>query len=137
MKDVILDTLIDSLKLLPFLFVTYLIMEYVEHKAGDKFEKALHKAGRVGPLFGGVIGVVPQCGFSAAASGLYTGRIITTGTLRWTPLKPAKIQRLRPSSPAIRQGRHENQRTDKRVESRLVRRLDSGSSPLTSTKNRL
>ena len=81
MKDVILDTLSDSLSLLPFLFVTYLIMEYVEHKAGDKFEKALHKAGRVGPLFGGVIGVVPQCGFSAAASNLYAGRIITLGTL--------------------------------------------------------
>ena len=53
MKDIILDTLSDSFSLLPFLFVTYLLMEYVEHKAGDRFEKALHKAGRVGPLFGG------------------------------------------------------------------------------------
>ena len=81
MIDVILDTLADSFKLLPFLFVTYLLMEYVEHKAGDSFEKALHKAGRIGPLFGGVIGIVPQCGFSAAASNLYAGRIITLGTL--------------------------------------------------------
>lgn len=81
MKDVILDTLTDSLKLLPFLFVTYLLMEYVEHKAGDSFEKALHKAGKVGPLFGGLIGIVPQCGFSAAASNLYAGRIISLGTL--------------------------------------------------------
>lgn len=81
MKDVIIDTLSDSLKLLPFLFVTYLLMEYVEHKAGDRFENALHKAGKVGPLFGGLIGIVPQCGFSAAASNLYAGRIISLGTL--------------------------------------------------------
>lgn len=81
MLDIIIDTLIDALKLLPFLFVTYLIMEYVEHKAGSSFEKALHKGGAVGPLFGGVLGVVPQCGFSAAASNLYAGRIISLGTL--------------------------------------------------------
>lgn len=81
MLDIIIDTLIDALKLLPFLFVTYLIMEYVEHKAGSSFEKALHKGGAVGPLVGGVLGVVPQCGFSAAASNLYAGRIISLGTL--------------------------------------------------------
>ena len=81
MMDVILDTLIDAVKLLPFLFVTYLLMEYVEHKAGDSFAKALHKGGAVGPLFGGVLGAVPQCGFSAAASNLYAGRVISIGTL--------------------------------------------------------
>ena len=81
MADVILDTVIDALKLLPFLFVTYLIMEYVEHKAGSSFEKALHKGGAVGPLVGGLLGIVPQCGFSAAASNLYAGRIISLGTL--------------------------------------------------------
>ncbi|MBQ4483232.1 MAG: arsenic efflux protein [Lachnospiraceae bacterium] len=81
MADVVLDTVIDSLKLLPFLLITYILMEYVEHKAGGGFEKALHKGGAIGPLFGGVLGVVPQCGFSAAASNLYAGRIISLGTL--------------------------------------------------------
>ncbi|MBO5551286.1 MAG: arsenic efflux protein, partial [Lachnospiraceae bacterium] len=81
MADVILDTITDALKLLPFLFATYLLMEYVEHKAGSAFEKALHKGGAVGPLIGGILGAVPQCGFSAAASNLYAGRIISSGTL--------------------------------------------------------
>ena len=81
MLDVITDTVIDALKLLPFLFVTYLLMEYVEHKAGSAFEKALHKGGAIGPLAGGLLGVVPQCGFSAAASNLYAGRMISLGTL--------------------------------------------------------
>lgn len=79
--DVIADTLTDALKLLPFLFVTYLVMEYIEHKAGDKAEEMVQKAGRFGPFIGSILGVVPQCGFSAAASNLYAGRIITLGTL--------------------------------------------------------
>lgn len=81
MTDIILDTLIDAVKLLPFLFVTYLLMEYVEHRAGSSFERALHKVGAAGPLAGGLLGVVPQCGFSAAASNLYAGRMISLGTL--------------------------------------------------------
>ena len=79
--DVIADTLIDAIKLLPFLFVTYLVMEYIEHKAGDRAEEMVQKAGEFGPLIGSVLGVFPQCGFSAAASNLYAGRIITLGTL--------------------------------------------------------
>ena len=79
--DIITDTLIDALKILPFLFVTYTAMEYIEHKAGEKTEEIVQKAGRFGPLIGSVLGVVPQCGFSAAASNLYAGRIITLGTL--------------------------------------------------------
>ena len=79
--DVIEDTLVDALKLLPFLFLTYLAMEYIEHKAGDKAEELVEKAGGFGPLIGSVLGMVPQCGFSAAASNLYAGRIITLGTL--------------------------------------------------------
>lgn len=75
------DTIIDALKLLPFLFVTYVIMEYIEHKAGDKAETMIRKAGKCGPLIGSVLGIVPQCGFSAAAANLYAGRIITLGTL--------------------------------------------------------
>lgn len=74
-------TLEDSIKLLPFLFITYLIMEYIEHKMADKTKEAIERSGRFGPLFGGVLGAFPQCGFSAAASNLYAGRIITLGTL--------------------------------------------------------
>ncbi|MCR4907207.1 MAG: arsenic efflux protein [Lachnospiraceae bacterium] len=81
MIDVITDTLLDALKLLPFLFITYLIMEYIESKAGDSFNEAVSRAGVLGPLFGGVLGAFPQCGFSAAASNLYAGRVITLGTL--------------------------------------------------------
>lgn len=79
--DVIVDTLLDGIKLLPFLFITYLIMEYIEHKAGNKAQKIMQKSGKWGPVFGGALGIVPQCGFSAAASNLYAGRIITLGTL--------------------------------------------------------
>lgn len=79
--DVIADTLVDALKLLPFLFLTYLAMEYIEHKAGDKAEELVEKAGGFGPLIGSILGIVPQCGFSTAASNLYAGRIITLGTL--------------------------------------------------------
>lgn len=79
--DAITDSLIDSVKLLPFLFLTYLVMEYLEHKAGEKMQQAIQKAGRGGPLLGGLLGIFPQCGFSAAASNLYAGRIITIGTL--------------------------------------------------------
>ena len=74
-------TLIDNIKLLPFLFVTYLVMEYIEHKTSDKTEDLIKKSGKFGPVLGGVLGVLPQCGFSAAASNLYAGRIITLGTL--------------------------------------------------------
>ena len=82
MIDVILDTLLDVVKLLPFLFLTYLAMEYLEHKTGDKAELLVKKAGRFGPVIGGVLGIVPQCGFSAAASNLYAGRVISLGTLK-------------------------------------------------------
>ena len=81
MIDVILDTLIDSVKLLPFLFITYLIMEFIEHKTGDKAKNIIKKSGKFGPLFGGILGIFPQCGFSAAAANLYAGKVITLGTL--------------------------------------------------------
>ena len=81
MLDVILDAVIDTVKLIPFLFLTYLAMEYLEHKTGSKAQRLVQRAGRLGPVIGGLLGVVPQCGFSAAASGLYTGRVITLGTL--------------------------------------------------------
>ena len=79
--DIITDTLSDGVKLLPFLFITYLIIEYIEHKTSQKAEQIMKKSGKLGPVLGGVLGVIPQCGFSTAASNLYAGRIITIGTL--------------------------------------------------------
>ncbi len=79
--DIIADTITDAVKLLPFLFVTYLAMEYIEHKAGSSVQQMVQRAGSFGPFIGSILGVVPQCGFSAAASNLYAGRIITLGTL--------------------------------------------------------
>lgn len=81
MWDVIMDTLLDTVKLIPFLFVTYLAMEFLEHRTGQKAQKLVRKAGKFGPVIGGALGIVPQCGFSAAASNLYAGRVITLGTL--------------------------------------------------------
>ena len=81
MLEVIEDTLIDAIKLLPFLFITYLIMEYIEHKMGEKSKKAIKKSGKFGPVIGGILGVFPQCGFSVSATNLYAGRVITLGTL--------------------------------------------------------
>ena len=81
MLDALLDTIIDSLKLLPFLLVTYLLMELLEHKAGKKTNKLIQKSGKFGPIIGAILGIVPQCGFSAAAANLYAGRIITMGSL--------------------------------------------------------
>lgn len=81
MFDIILDSLIDSVKLLPFLFLTYLFMEALEHKTGSAARKRIKTAGKFGALWGGLLGVIPQCGFSAAASSLFAGRVITMGTL--------------------------------------------------------
>ena len=81
MWDVIIDTLVDAVKLLPFLFAAYFAMEYMEHKMGEKAKETIEKSGKLGPVLGGVIGAFPQCGFSAAASNLYAGRVITLGTL--------------------------------------------------------
>ena len=81
MLHVLEHTLIDTLKLLPFLFLAYLVIELIEQKAGDKTTALIKKSGKFGPVLGSLLGVVPQCGFSAAASNLYAGKIITMGTL--------------------------------------------------------
>lgn len=79
--DVWIDAGADTIKLVPFLLVTYLIMEYLEHRTSTRTRSVLRRAGRLGPLAGSVAGIFPQCGFSAAASNLYAGGILTTGTL--------------------------------------------------------
>ena len=79
--EALLDALFDSLKILPFLFVTYLIMEYLESHTEDRVRDLVKRAGWMGPFWGGLLGAVPQCGFSAAASNLYAGRAISLGTL--------------------------------------------------------
>ena len=81
MLEIIQDTLVDAIKLLPFLFITYLIMEYIEHKMGHKTKHAIKKSGKWGPIIGSVLGAFPQCGFSVSATNLYAGRVITLGTL--------------------------------------------------------
>lgn len=79
--DVLCDTCIDALRLLPFLFLTYLVMECLEHWTGGRMQEIVRKSGKAGPAIGGLLGIFPQCGFSAAAANLYAGRIITLGTL--------------------------------------------------------
>ena len=81
MLDALLDAVLDSIKILPFLFVTYLIMEYLESHTEDRVRDLVKRAGWMGPFWGSLLGAVPQCGFSAAASNLYAGRAISLGTL--------------------------------------------------------
>ena len=81
MLEIIMDTLLDSVKLLPFLFLTYLCMELLEHRAGDRLLQRISAVDKAGPFVGALFGIVPQCGFSAAASSLFAGRVITVGTL--------------------------------------------------------
>ena len=83
--DLVLDVLIDAgkdtLTIIPFLFLTYVVMEAIEHSAEGKAERIIRRAGMAGPAVGAALGTIPQCGFSAMAGTLYAGRIITAGTL--------------------------------------------------------
>ena len=81
MIDVLLDGLIDTLKLLPYLLVTFIILEFIEHKLSKKNQKILTKNQKIGPLVGSVLGALPQCGFSTMAANLFSARVITMGTL--------------------------------------------------------
>lgn len=81
MLDVLLDAVMDSIKILPFLFLAYLAMEWIESRENERTVRMIRKSGRFGPVVGGALGVLPQCGFSAAAANLYAGRVITVGTL--------------------------------------------------------
>lgn len=71
----------DTLYLIPFLFVTYVAMEWLEHRTAGKTQEAIQRAGAAGPIAGALLGAVPQCGFSAAAATLYAGRVVTLGTV--------------------------------------------------------
>lgn len=74
-------TLEEVLILIPFLFVAFLIIEFIEHKLSNKSKKVIEKSGKLGPLFGGILGIIPQCGFSVVATNLYITRIVSLGTL--------------------------------------------------------
>jgi hypothetical protein len=80
-REVALHSLLDTLNILPFLFLTYVLMEYLEHHAATKMRRAVEKCGPLAPLVGGALGAIPQCGFSSAAASLYAGRTISLGTL--------------------------------------------------------
>lgn len=81
MKEVILDTLLDTIKLIPFLFIAFLLIELMEHKLSNKNKKIITKSKKYGPVLGSLLGALPQCGFSVMATNLYVTRIITLGTL--------------------------------------------------------
>ena len=81
LSHIFVHTIEDNVFLILFLFLTYVVMEYLEHKAGNRANELIKKAGNAGPLIGAIVGIVPQCGFAAAASNLYTGRVISMGTL--------------------------------------------------------
>lgn len=81
MIEIIEETLIDGLRLIPFLFVAFLIIEIIEHKLSNKNKKLIAKSGKYGPFIGSILGVIPQCGFSCLATNLFATRIITLGTL--------------------------------------------------------
>ena len=78
---IFLDTLTDALKMLPFLFAAFCLIELLEHHAGEKLSRFFARAGKAGPAVGAVLGCVPQCGFSVLSANLYAGGVITLGTL--------------------------------------------------------
>lgn len=81
LEHVLVHAIEDNVRIIPFLFVTYCIMEYMEHAVSGKTEHAVKYSGKMGPFFGGILGIIPQCGFSAAAASFYSGGVITLGTL--------------------------------------------------------
>ena len=72
---------VDTIKILPFLFIAFFIIELIEHKINNKSKKAISKSGKFGPIIGSLLGLIPQCGFSVVATNLYVTRIISLGTL--------------------------------------------------------
>ncbi len=81
MLEIFLDTLLDALKIFPFIFLAFCLIELFEHKFSKKSKKIMEKSKKVGPLIGSSLGLIPQCGFSVFATDLYITRIISLGTL--------------------------------------------------------
>ncbi len=81
MLDTLLEALIDSLKILPILIVAFALLEILESRVGEKTERAIEKAGKTGPIWGSLLGLIPQCGFSVIGANFYSEHIITVGTL--------------------------------------------------------
>lgn len=81
MLEIIIEAVIDTLKLVPFLFIAFLIIEFIEHKMSDKSKNIIAKSDKFGPIIGSILGIIPQCGFSSLATNLYVTRIISLGTL--------------------------------------------------------
>lgn len=79
--DVLSEVVLDTLKLMPFLFLSFLFLEYLEHKAGDGLAKSVRRAGAYGPVLGAILGIIPQCGFSAACAQLFNSGLISAGTM--------------------------------------------------------
>jgi len=79
--DILMEALFETLSLFPYLYLTYLLMEYLEHKMNRRSSIYIRKAKQYGPIVGGVLGLIPQCGFSIAAANLYATGLITLGTL--------------------------------------------------------
>ena len=79
--DILSDSVIDTIKVLPFLFVAFLVIEFLEHKAQDKVKHLFTRTGSAGPFIGTLLGCIPQCGFSVMCANLYSSGIITLGTL--------------------------------------------------------
>ena len=80
MWDTLLDAFLDTLKIFPFIFVIYVLIELLEHKTSFTKDHA-HLQGRLAPLIGAATGIIPQCGFSVMAAKLYDRGLIRTGTL--------------------------------------------------------
>ena len=81
MKECLIDGLLDTLKLIPYLLITFLVLEFIEHKLSNKNQKLLSNNKKYGPIFGGLLGALPQCGFSSMAANLFSAKVITMGTL--------------------------------------------------------
>lgn len=79
--DCLMDGFIDTLKILPYLFVTFILLEFIEHKFSKRNQKLLSNNKKYGPIIGGLLGALPQCGFSSMAANLFSARVITIGTL--------------------------------------------------------
>ena len=99
MLEALLDAVIDCAKMLPILYLAYLLMEFFEHKAGEKTNNLITKVGRAGPIVGSLLGIIPQCGFSGAVAGSVRGTalIVRTFFVTSSPTEPLPLVAARTS----------------------------------------